>query len=162
MQLPEIFARGGVLIQLLNTLGLGVLATGLIVYYRALLSRSDNLRESLTDLRDAHQKVISAMERRAKDIDERFEDEKKFRSLHMSLLEDVEVYRVKVSAWRNDELTILQGRLREMTNRLDTVEIEYARLKLENNELRISMAQLESKYKSLDFQDNPSGTKGLT
>src|SRR5260370_4569096 len=119
MQLPEIFARGGVLIQLLNTLGLGVLATGLIVYYRALLSRSDNLRESFTDLRDAHQKVISAMERRAKDIDERFEDEKKFRSLHMSLLEDVEVYRVKVSAWRNDELTILQGRLREMTNRLD-------------------------------------------
>jgi hypothetical protein len=102
------------------------------------------------------------LERRAKEIEERFEDEKKFRSLHMSLLEDVEVYRVKVSAWRNDELTILQGRLREMTNRLDTVEIEYARLKLENNELRISMAQLESKYKSLDFQDNPPGTKGLT
>ena len=132
------------------------------MFYRALLSRSDNLKESLADLKGAHEKVVSAMERRAKEIDERFEDEKKFRNLHMSLLEDVEVYRVKVSAWRNDELTILQTKLKEMTERLETVEKEYVKLKFENNELKIALAQLESKYRNLEIQDNlPTGVKGL-
>jgi hypothetical protein len=80
MQLPEIFIRGGFLLELLNTMGLGILGVGLVVYYRALLTRSDTLRESLNDLKSAHETVLAVMDKRAREIDARFEDEKSFRT----------------------------------------------------------------------------------
>jgi predicted nuclease with TOPRIM domain len=79
----------------------------------------------------------------------------------MSFLEEVDVLRVKVKAWRDDELTILQNKLKEVTGRLDTVEIEYAKLRIENSELKTSFANLEAKYKDLEIQSSTSGVKGL-
>jgi hypothetical protein len=155
MEIPEI------VIQLLNTLGLGALTAGLVILYKSLSSRSDTLKDSLTDLKAAHESVVSAMDRRAKQIDERFEDEKKFQNLHMSFLEDVDVLRVKVKAWRDDELTIIQNRLKETANILNITENDYAKLRVENNELRVNLSNLEFKYKKLESQDTPSGVKGL-
>lgn len=76
MQLPEFLLERSIVIQILNTLGLGILAVGVIVYYRALISRSDTLKNSLNDLKNVHETVISMMEKRAKEIDARFDDEK--------------------------------------------------------------------------------------
>jgi len=153
MQLPEFLLERSIIIQLLNTLGLGILAGGVIVYYRALLARSDTLKNSLNDLKSAHETVVSTMEKRAKEIDARFDDEKKFRSLRLSLLEEVEIYRIKVKAWKDDELSILQNKLKEVSDRLEKVEAEYGRLKIENQELTISLAHLETKCKFLETQN---------
>ena len=129
MQIPELP------IQLLNTLGLGVLATGLVIYYKALVSRSDTLKDSLSDLKIAHESVVAAMDKRAKQIDDRFEDEKKFQNLHLSLLEEVDVFQIRIKTWRDDEVSRLHDRLGEMANRMETLEGEYKRLKIENTTL---------------------------
>ena len=44
------------------------------------------------------------LKKRAKEIDARFEDEKKFQNFHLSLLEEVDVFRVKIRAWKEDEV----------------------------------------------------------
>jgi len=125
-----------------------------MVYYRALLSRSDNLKNSLNDLKGAHESVVTAMDKRAKEIDARFEDEKKFQNFHLSLLEEVDVFRVKIRAWKEDEVSLLHNKLTSMADRMTQLESEYARLKIENHNLTISVAELESKCKFLEKQNH--------
>lgn len=142
-----------VAIQLLNTLGLGALAAGLVILYKAMSSRSDTLKASLIDLKSAHDSIVAVMERRAKQIDERFEDEKKFQTLHMSFLEEVDVLRVRVKAWREDELSKMHEKFNEMSNRIDTLETESKELRIKNNDLGLQVGQLESKCKFLEKQN---------
>jgi chromosome segregation ATPase len=154
MQLPEIFVRGGFLLEILNTIGLGILGAGLVTYYRALLTRSDTLRESLNDLRSAHETVLAVMDKRAREIDARFEDEKKFQNFHLSLLEEVDVFRVKIRTWKEDEISQMHNKLKEMSERMGVLEDECRKLKIENHNLTIQIAELEGTCKLLEKQNH--------
>jgi hypothetical protein len=153
MQLPEIFARGGFLLQLLNTIGLGILGAGLVTYYRALLARSETLKQGLSDLREAHESVVVAMDKRALENDARFEDTKKFQSFQMSMLEGAEVFNVKIQSWKESQLTRLESELAKMLSRMAACEENCRNLKSENNELNLSITQLESKCRLLEKQN---------
>ncbi len=117
-----------VAIQLLNTIGLGLVGTGLYVVYKALLKRSELLSESVDQLQKAHEAVVKTMDKRSTEIDSRFEDEKKFRSLYLSLLEDAEVHRSKIKEWKEDELHALQSRMDLVSARLQQLEEDHKAL----------------------------------
>jgi chromosome segregation ATPase len=140
-------------IELLNTLGLGILGVGLVTLYRALIARSDLLKQGVTDLQSAHTAVISAMERRAKEVDQRFEDEKHFRDFYLSMLEEVDAVRSKVRAWKEDEIGGMHAKIREMTERLDELEELSRKLRLENQRLEFSVASLQGKCRLLEAQN---------
>jgi hypothetical protein len=152
MQLPEALSRSSIIIEILNTVGLGVLGIGVVVLYRALISRSKLLTESLTDIKSAYESVVSIMTKRSDEIDQRFEDEKKFRSLYLSIVEDAEAHKEKIKAWKDDELSILQAKGQLIADRLKKVEEEFKMIVVENGNLKQSVLKLESKCKFLEAQ----------
>jgi phosphoenolpyruvate-protein kinase (PTS system EI component) len=142
-----------VAIQLLNTVGLGLVGTGLYVVYKALLKRSELLSESVEQLQKAHDAVVKTMDKRSTEIDSRFEDEKKFRSLYLSLLEDAEVHRNKIKEWKQDELHALQGRLDLVTTRLQQIEEDHKALLEKYYELEDSFQTSAARNKFLEKQN---------
>jgi hypothetical protein len=135
MQLPEVLTQRNVL-EVLNTLGVGLLGIGLIVIYRALIVRSKLLSKSLIEIKVAYDTVVLLMKRRSEDVDLRFEDEKKFRKLYLTLVEDAETHKAKIKAWKDDELSILQSKITEMSERLRQLEKELEELTAINQYLK--------------------------
>lgn len=147
MQLPKALTDN---IQILNTIGLGLLGFGLRFFYQALVSRSETLKESLNDLKEAHEEVVKAMDRRAKEIDARFLDLKKFQDIQSSLLEDVDKFRDKVSAFKEKQYFSLQESLEGVNERMKRLEDEYGSLRNENQALKIKVIELESRCNLLE------------
>ncbi|HEX8288025.1 MAG TPA: hypothetical protein VF556_08520 [Pyrinomonadaceae bacterium] len=153
MEFPELLTKSGVIIQILNLFGLGLLGLGLLIMYRALDSKNKLLSESLKEIKDAYASVLEMMKKRSEEIDARFEDEKRFRGLYLSLVEDSETHKAKIKDWSSDELTILQKRVANMQTRLSELEEQCQKLTIENGRLKISVAELESKASFLESQN---------
>lgn len=143
MQLPEILTQHNVL-EVLNTLGVGLLGIGLIVIYRALIVRSKLLSKSLIEIKIAYDTVVLLMKRRSEEVDLRFEDEKKFRGLYLTLVEDAETHKAKIRAWKDDELSILQGKITDMSEKLRQLEKELEELTAINQYLKKLVAGNET------------------
>lgn len=153
-----------VALQLLNSLGLGLVGTGLYGVYKSLIARSELLAKSVGELEKAHDAVVKTMDKRSTEIDSRFEDEKKFRSLYLSLLEDAEVHRTKIKEWKQDELHALQERLELVNARLEKLERDHRELQEQHytleEELHRAAARnkfLEKENKDLQVQLGKSG-----
>src|SRR5215216_5631952 len=83
-------------LEVLNSFGLGLLIIGLIIVYRSLTLRAKSLSENLSDIKGAYDSVVDVMAKRAKELDMRFEDEKRFRSFYLSIVDDTEAHQAKV------------------------------------------------------------------
>ncbi|PYU22863.1 MAG: hypothetical protein DMG32_17205 [Acidobacteria bacterium] len=137
------------LFQVLNAIGLGGVGAGIVFMYRALSSRGDLLSQNLADLKKAHESIVDTMKKRAEDIDSRFEDEKKFRSLYLSLVEDAVAHKEKIRMWKDDELSVLQGKFTELSTRVRQLEDEIHGLKVLNRALKGECDELRTEYSKI-------------
>jgi chromosome segregation ATPase len=153
VEVSEILSKQSLIIQILNTFGLALLGIGVVILYKALVSRSNLLNKSLADLRNVYDSVVLAMKKRSEEIDQRFEDEKKFRSLYLSIVEDAEAHKAKIKAWKEDELSVLQNRMHEMSERSRKLEEDYEMLKAENYNLRKRLEELSNDYSIIKTQN---------
>jgi hypothetical protein len=127
MQLSEVLTQYNVL-DVLNTLGVGLLGIGLVIIYRALIVRSKLLSKSLIEIKVAYDTVVLLIKKRCEEVDLRFEDEKKFRGLYLTLVEDAETHKAKIRAWKDDELFILQDKITHLSEKLRQLEKELQEL----------------------------------
>ncbi|HXH94439.1 MAG TPA: hypothetical protein VNN25_22875 [Thermoanaerobaculia bacterium] len=140
-------------LQLLNTVGLGLVGTGLYGVYKSLIQRSELLAKSVNELEKAHDAVVKTMDKRSHEIDSRFDDEKKFRGLYLSLLEDAEVHRSKIKEWKEDELHALQARLELVAARLEQLEHDNRALQEKYYELESQLGTQVARNRFLEKQN---------
>jgi DNA repair exonuclease SbcCD ATPase subunit len=153
MQLPEILTKSSSVIEILNTCGLILLGAGFVIMYRALVSKSKLVTEGLKEIKDAYDSVLTMMKKRSEDIDARFEDEKRFRTLYLSLVEDSEAHKAKIRDWSRDELTVVQKKLSNLQERLTECEEQCQKVSLENEKLKVTLAELKATVKHLESQN---------
>lgn len=134
------------LFDILNSIGLGLIGLGVLVVYRALRSKSNLLSESLAEIRKAYESVMAMMKQRADESDKRFEDEKRFRSLYLSIAEDAESHKTKIKEWKDDELLILQDRIAVLMAKSGRVEKSLEAMMSENNLLKLEITTLRNEY----------------
>ena len=153
MQLPELLIKHNIVIEILNTLGLGLLGVGLIVLYRALVTRSKLLSASIIEIKKAYQSVLDLMDRRTALIDKRFEDEKSFRGLYLSFFEDSDVHLKRIKKWQEDEVTHLQGEVTQLSEQLKATEYKLQEKVIENVELRERLKECAEEQQNMMFQN---------
>jgi hypothetical protein len=142
-----------VALQLLNTAGLGIVGAALHGAFKTLIMRGELLEKSVVQLESAHQSVVRTMEKRSTEIDSRFEDEKKFRALYLSILDDAEVHKEKIKLWKEAELQTVQSRLDGVTKRLEQLEEEYEALREKHDVLQNQLNKQEDKNRFLEKQN---------
>ena len=167
MQIPEVLLRQSVIIEILNMIGLGGLGIGIVILYRALVSRSKLLSEGLDDIKKAYQSVLELMDKRAMLIDKRFEDEKCFRSLYLSFFQDSDVHIKRLQSWKENEVTHLQAEVERLSGQSKKVEEDLKKTIAENLELEEELKKVKEEVQLLKLQNQeltpprPPNVRGL-
>jgi hypothetical protein len=129
--------------------GLGMVGIGIFVVHRSLISKSKLLSENIVEIQKAYESVMTMMKRRADEMDLRFEDEKKFRALYLSIAEDAESHKTKIKALKEDELLIIQNRMYSMVEKSQELEEDLERMIVENRKLKLELIKLRDEYEEL-------------
>ena len=137
------------LLEILNSVGLGMVGIGIFVVHRSLISKSKLLSENIVEIQKAYESVMTMMKRRADEMDLRFEDEKKFRALYLSIAEDAESHKTKIKALKEDELLIIQNRMYSMVEKSQELEEDLERMIVENRKLKLELIKLRDEYEEL-------------
>jgi exonuclease VII large subunit len=159
--------QASLVLQALNSLGLILLGIGIVTVYRGLLERSKLLRSKIDDIKSSHEFVVETLKTRSHELAERFEDEKKFRTLYLDIVSDVEEHKAKIKAWKMDEETIMQSKLDSTTQQVTALKENCRQLANENDLLRHALAQLQNKeeapkeYTNVDFSQAHLTVRGL-
>ena len=122
---------------------------GIFVVHRSLISKSKLLSENIVEIQKAYESVMTMMKRRADEMDLRFEDEKKFRALYLSIAEDAESHKTKIKALKEDELLIIQNRMYSMVEKSQELEEDLERMIVENRKLKLELIKLRDEYEEL-------------
>jgi hypothetical protein len=133
-------------LDVLNSFGLGLLIIGLIIVYRSLTIRAKSLSENLSDIKAAYDSVVNVMAKRAKELDMRFEDEKRFRSFYLSIVDDTEAHQAKVKKWKEEEIAIEHNRVKLFEEQLSKTTQHCEELIQENYNLKSALLDLQDKY----------------
>ena len=177
--LTELFSW---LLPLVNVAGLGFVGWGLFYLYRTLLDRNSSLEKHISELRDGHAAVVQMMQRRAEELEHRFDDEKRWRNNIVEVVGLTEQQQKKLILMKDEELDQLKNRVRDVNTRLGTVQEELdkarrevweakkteaakTRLEVENASLRRKAETLESRVNSLQnalTRNVPNGFRGIS
>lgn len=140
-------------LEILNSCGLGLLIIGLIIVYRSLTLRAKSLSENLNDIKGAYDSVVDVMAKRAKELDMRFEDEKRFRTFYLSIVDDTEAHQAKVKKWKEEEVAIEHNRVVRFEEELNKTTQHCEQLIEENSNLRDALLDLQHKYAVLQSKN---------
>jgi chromosome segregation ATPase len=152
------------IIKLLNTLGLGVLGTGIFVLFHSLQSRNKMLEENLKEIKTNYQEMLSGWKQQRDEINTRFEQENKFRALWKATLLDSEDHKEKIKAWRDEQVVILAKSCDDLKLRISTLEDALKQLRSENVSLKRNLKKLGDDYKDLEteFRESQSRNRSLS
>lgn len=143
-------------LAVLNTAGLGLLGAGLAFIYHAFAMRSKLLEETLKEMQQTYKLVLEVMEKRSTVIDKRFEDERSFRDLYLSMFKDSEEHLEKIKAWRDGEIVKRGERLKELTAELEQTRDEsrkdIRKLRGDNDKLTVELAVTKRQLDDLKHQ----------
>lgn len=143
MQFPEI--KQSTIIEILNMFGLGLLGTGMIVLYRALISRTNLLSKGLDEIEKAYKFVLDMMDKRATLIDKRFEDELSFRTIYLNHFKDSEM----ITKSEHDRITLLLEEVDSLNRQLIKAKEDLGIATEENCDLKVVLIKIEGAHRAL-------------
>lgn len=176
---PEILAW---LLPLVNAAGLGFVGWGLYYLYKTLLERNTSLEKHITELRNGHTTVVEIMQRRATELEHRFDDEKRWRNNIVEVVGLTEQQQKKLFVMKDEETQQLRlrcedavAKLAQAQSEIDKLrhdsweskktEVAKTRLETENAALRRKVETLESRADSLQnalTRNVPNGFRGIS
>jgi len=89
------------LLPLVNALGLGLLGWGLFHLYRTLLDRNKSLEDHIKEVKTGHVTVVEVMQRRAEELERRFDDEKRWRTNIIGGIRETSGLRTESNLWKS-------------------------------------------------------------
>jgi chromosome segregation ATPase len=137
----------------LNVVGLTVLGMSLWHVYHALVRRNESLLSHLKELKEGHTQVVDVMQRRAQELERRFEDEKGWRDRYTEVMAMTETQQKKIWALKDEELAHLRKRHDEAERKVGDAEVELAKLRAgvwEARHAQMAFKRLEAEKKALE------------
>lgn len=119
----------------------------IVAIYVTLVQKSQLLSEGVKELKSAYDSVVTTLRTRAEAVDNRFDEEEKFRSLYLRMLTDSEEHRKLVEAWKDEEITLMRSKMSDLQDRIRTLEVENDDLREESASLKLRVVELEKQFK---------------
>ena len=145
------------LINTLEAIGLPILTYAIILMYRTLIKRTSFLQNSLTDMKEVYDSVISTAKHRSTELEASIDNQSKFNELYLKMVTDSNEHVEKIKEWKKSEIIILEERMNSISQDLEKANAMMSSSKNEREKnsfyLEIASGKLEkcSLYNKLGF-----------
>ena len=132
-------------IEILNAIGLPLLAYSVFVMYRSLTKRTAFLQNSMADMKYAYDSVIETSKQRSGELEALLANQKKFNDFYLQMVSDSNEHVEKIREWRKSEIVILEGRINELSNDLEKANEMIENLRSKNLKFKTKIDTLKAK-----------------
>jgi len=143
------------LINTLEAIGLPILTYAIILMYRTLIKRTSFLQNSLTDMKEVYDSVISTAKHRSTELEASIDNQSKFNELYLKMVTDSNEHVEKIKEWKKSEIVILEERMNSISQDLEKANAMIVQLKKENSSLSSKIVAFKVKLDTMNRQVGP-------